>query len=133
MPGREQPHAAHDRQPAFADDGERQQARRGVVHQNALVESISSVTGPSLTSSTAMWARNTPVATGTPACAHRGDHRLVERVGRLRRRGVDVGRPASAAAVAEQRELRDDEHAALDVGDGEVHLAGVVLEDAQRR
>ena len=95
-------------------------------------ESITSVTGPSLTSSTSMCARNRPVATRTP-CPRLGDELLVNPLGLLRRRRGDEARPAAFAAIAQQRELAHHEQLAADVGQREIHLAVGVLEDRAGR
>ena len=42
------------------------EAAGSTLRQKSLRVSSRMVTGPSLTSSTAIWARNTPVATGSP-------------------------------------------------------------------
>ena len=67
-----------------------------------------SVTGPSLTSSTAISAPNTPRG-GAEAIAEA----LVERLGVLRPGGGDVRRAVAPARVAVERELRDAEHLAI--------------------
>ena len=123
-----------------ADDGHRRDPDAGADRDAALsVGSArldgylsSSVTGPSFTSATCMCSRKRPVATAMPACADRGDELLrTESLGHFRRRGVDEARPAALAAIAQQRELADDEHRAADFGQPAVHLAVVVVEDAQ--
>src|SRR4051812_6790832 len=55
----------------------------------------------------------------------------VERLGHLGARRFGESRPVPLAGVSEQRELRDREHGAAHVEDRAVHLALVVLEDAQ--
>ena len=91
------------------------------------------VTGPSLTSSTAIRAPNTPVATSTPSVAERRAERLVDRLGLLRRRRVREARAVALRRVGDQRELRDDERGAAGVEERAVELAVVVLEDPQPR
>ncbi len=89
------------------------------------------VTGPSLTSSTCMSAPNSPAATG----AWRS--RATGAAPRRRARGPAPAarRPRSSAGcrrgVGGQRELADDQQAAVHVLHAAVHLAGVVGEDAQ--
>ncbi len=79
-----------------------------------------------------MVARNTPVRDVQPLLAEQPAEPLVERVRPLGRRRLDEARAVPLARVAEERELRDDEDAPAHLGEGEVHLAGGVLEDPQR-
>ena len=87
--------------------------------------SSSSVTGPSLTSSTSMCAPNTPRC-GPEALAEA----LVERLGELGARRADEARPVALARVAVERELADAQD--LAVAERLVHAPVGVLEDAQR-
>jgi hypothetical protein len=56
---------------------------------------------------------------------------FIKSIGVLRWRGLDVRRPAAAARVSIQRELRDDERGTANLYEGAVHLARIVGEDAQ--
>ena len=89
------------------------------------------VTGPSLTSSTAMSARNRPVATRAPSRRSSSTTACDERLGLLGPGRRDPARAAAPARVAVERELADDEHLAVGVGHGAVHHARVVVEDPQ--
>ena len=86
---------------------------------------MSNVTGPSLTSSTSMWAPKR-AATGPRALAEA----LVERLGPLGPGRVHERRPVALAGVAVERELRHAEELAL--AERLVHPAVRVLEDPQR-
>jgi hypothetical protein len=89
------------------------------------------VTGPSLTSATAMSAPKRPVATDLERTAPRPPihQRLGDRPGcRVRER-----RPPTPRGVRVQRELTHDEHRAADVEHRTIHLGVVVLEDPQGR
>lgn len=70
---------------------------------------------------------------GHAAGTHGIDKRGIKRHGDGRRGGLDEAGPTALAAVAVQRELADNQHAAADLDDVTVHLAGFVLEDAQAR
>jgi len=59
------------------------------------------------------------------------DELLVERDREVGLGGVVERRACAFLRAGEEGELADDEEAAADVGHGTVHLAGVVLEDAQ--
>jgi hypothetical protein len=59
------------------------------------------------------------------------DESLVEPLGDLRRRGGDETGPAAFAAVAEQRELADDEHRPADIDQRQVHLPIGIVENAK--
>ena len=102
--------------------------RSGILLRTACGYRAANVTGPSLTSSTFIMARKTPVATSRPDPAEQLGTSEIEPLGLggLGRRG-EAGPPA-APAVAQQRELADDQDAAPDVEDAPVHLARVVLE-----
>ena len=67
------------------------------------------VTGPSLTSSTSMWAPNRPVAPRPPG-PQGGDDLLDHGLGDGRRRGRVPRRAAALAGVGVEGELADDEH-----------------------
>ena len=75
--------------------------------------------------------RKTPGFHGDALAAAELAKMLVEAVGFLRLRGVIEGRPAPLPAVRRERELRDDEQRAADIGEREVHPARVILEGAQ--
>ena len=89
------------------------------------------MTGPSFTSSTSIIAPNSPVSTRHAARAEQRDEALVERNRGLGPRRVDEARPPALRRVAVQRELRDDEQRATDVGQREVHLVVCVGEDPE--
>ena len=55
--------------------------------------------------------------------AQRLDERLVDRLAVLGRRGVGEARPVALAGVGVERELRDGQHLAADVGERQVHEA----------
>ena len=57
----------------------------------------------------------------------------VKLFGKIGRRGMGEARAAALAAITQERELADNEHFPTDVGEREVHLPSVVLEDAQAR
>ena len=59
------------------------------------------------------------------------DESLIERNGRLRSRRVDEARPPALRGVAVERELRDHEQLAADVGEREVHLVVGVREESE--
>jgi hypothetical protein len=61
------------------------------------------------------------------------DKDLVEQLGLLRPRGVNVAGTAALAAVAIKSELADDQHAAADFRYREIHFAVGVVEEAQAR
>ena len=92
---------------------------------------IGIVTGPSLMRLTCMSAPNSPPATSPCSGARRCQRALVEPAAELWPGGASEARPVAARGVGGQRELADDEQAAADLRDVEVHLAGVVGEDAQ--
>ncbi len=89
------------------------------------------VTGPSLTSATCMSRAEAPALHRHAERPQLLRHTLDKRGGvlRQRRRGV-AGTPATAQ-VGVERELRDHQRPAADVAQREVHLAGLVGEDAQ--
>jgi hypothetical protein len=74
-----------------------------------------------------------PRAEPPALCAELRADSLDERLGLLRRGGVDEARAVALTRVAVEREVRHDEDIAADVTHGQVHLAVVVLEHAQRR
>ena len=87
--------------------------------------------GPALTSDDVHRWRRSPGLHGHALRLERRDEALVERAGlRARKRAVE-SRAASPRQVGRERELRDREHGAADVGQREVHLAVGVLEDAE--
>ena len=89
------------------------------------------MTGPSLTSATCMCAPKTPVGTGRPSSLRqRVDESVEGRLRDWRRRGARPRRPVALARRRVQRELGDGENAAASLRDGQVHHAGVVVEDA---
>src|ERR1700736_5101324 len=59
------------------------------------------------------------------------DEREVQLLGTFWISRFEEARPAAAARVREQRELRDDQGRALDVCQAEVHLSGLIREHAQ--
>ena len=89
--------------------------------------STTSVTGPSLTSSTDIRAPNLPALR-----AERVAHPLVQRLGLLGRRGVHEARAVALARVAVEGELAHAQDLAAGVRHRAVHLAVLVLEDPQR-
>ena len=92
-------------------------------------ESSHTVTGPSLTSATCMFAPNTPVCTGCPI-------RVASICTNASKRGCAMSggaaarprRPIAFARRREQRELRDGEQRAARVEHRSVHHAGLVVE-----
>ena len=76
-----------------------------------------SVTGPSLTSSTLIRAPNTPVATGTPCDASVVQKRSKSALARSWRRSAREARAIPARRIGDERELADDERLATDVDD----------------
>src|SRR6266545_5384692 len=90
------------------------------------------VTGPSLTSSTAMYAPKTPVSTGMP----RSDllaERFVERFGLVSWRRAGEVRSSSllVPAIRNQRELAHDESRPAYVAQAAIERSGVTVEDPQ--
>ena len=78
-----------------------------------------------------MEAPNSPVSTATPCAAQGTDERLVERLGlRAPERALETG-PAAAREIRAESELGDDEDASAHVGEGEIHLPRLVVEDTQ--
>src|SRR6266550_129917 len=69
----------------------------------------------------------------TAALTQQGHEAFVQGDRHGRRRGVDKAGAAPLAGIAVERELRDDEDAATDVGEIAVHFAFVVSEDAQTK
>jgi len=65
--------------------------------------------------------------------AQQRDESLDQRLGDFRTRGGDEIGSASAPRVGVERELRNDERARADVQRGTIELAGVILENAERR
>ena len=66
-----------------------------------------------------------------PLAAKGGHECLVNRLGLLGRSGVGKCRPAPAAGVGQQGEIRDRQNAPPSVPDGHVQLALLVLEDSK--
>ena len=64
-------------------------------------------------------------------CGEGGAEFVAERGCGFRSGGADEGRAVSFSDGGEEGELTNNEEAAGDVGDGEVHEAGVVGEDAE--
>ena len=93
--------------------------------QAAQAGSSRRVTGPSLTSSTSIRAPN-----DAPLRAEALAEALVQRLGDLGRRGVDVARAVALAGVGVEGELAHAEHLAL--AERLVHAPVGVLEHAQR-
>ncbi len=91
------------------------------------------VTGPSLTSETAILAPKTPVSTGTPSAAQFGAETLVERLGLRWRCGGGEARTVALRRVGQERELADDERSAAGVEQGAVEPALAIGEDPQPR
>ena len=98
---------------SIAEQGGRLQAKDPLWFQ--LLLSTNSVTGPSLTSATCMWARKRPVATRMPLrwtartkCSYR-------RSASSRARRVHETGTSSLAAVAPQRELAHHQHLTTDL------------------
>ncbi len=89
------------------------------------------VNGPSLTSATSISAPKRPVATVTRQGAQGISEPEVEPLGELGRRAADEARPASAARIRVERELRDDERATADLEDRQVRPPLGVTEDPQ--
>ena len=87
--------------------------------------------GPSFTSSTSLIAPNSPVSTVQPRSRSICDEGVVQRFGDRSGRGGEEAGTSAGARVAVQSELRDHEHRATDVGEREIHLAGVIGEDAE--
>ena len=80
---------------------------------------------------TRMTAPKLPVWVSYSAFAKSRDERLVQLLGARRIAGAEQARPAAAAHVGEQRELRHDQRRALHVDQAQVHPAGLVGEHAQ--
>ncbi len=99
--------------------------------QNARPLSSRTVTGPSFSSRTSMWAWNTPVSTGKPSRPQLLDHVVAQGAGEARRRRGVERRPPSLSCVRIQRELRHHEHGATRLGDRPVHLAVRIVEHAE--
>ena len=96
-------------------------------HQTSTIR----VTGPSLTSATAMSVRKRPVATIAPSSSQPVDDGVDERLGLLRAGGGEPRRSATLGGVAVERELRDHQQRGADVGGRPVHHAVGVVEDPQ--
>ena len=93
---------------------------RACVSRLAL--SIQIVTGPSLTSSTAMSAPKRPVSTGMPSAARQVCEGLVKALALLGRGGGGKS-GAIAAQIGGQGELADHQRRPADIADRQVHLA----------
>ena len=104
------PRPDRTRSPKVGADAEREAEPFGSDGRQGGQVSRRMVTGPSLTSSTAMSARKRPVATVAPRASSSADDQLDQRLGLLRAGGVDVGRSATLAGVGVERELADQQH-----------------------
>ena len=76
-----------------------------------------------------MSAPNRPCATAMPSARSRSAKYFVEPFALGRRRGGGKARAVAARGVGGEGELADHQRRAAGIGQGEVHLAGVVLED----
>ena len=90
-----------------------------------------SVTGPSLTSVTAMSRLEHSRLDAHTQSRTAFDKMIVQLPGLIGGRRVIETGPAALAAIAVKRELRDRQHRAAGIQQAAIHLAGIIVKDAQ--